>query len=166
MVNWSLISRLKKEGEYLLDRTAMEALNHHSSISLLEMTVEYLPERQTTFENIIRKKDAHKYLEYLEKHHRIKEAVQFVEQSNRLWDDAKYRFFIKYLNDFPKEAESYFTRRIDHELPYTGDSHYYAIADSLRALKKIDRDKAIAIAQQIRNEYKRRRNLMEAIKNI
>jgi hypothetical protein len=158
--------RLKKEREYSLDGTAMEALDHHASISLLEMIVEYLPEKQTTFEGIIKEKDAYKYLEYLEKHRRIREAVQFVERSDRLWDDAKYRFFIKYLNEFPKEAELYFTRRIDHELPHTGDRHYYAIADSLRALKRIDRDKAIAIAQQIRNEYKRRRNLMEAIKNI
>ncbi len=158
--------RLKNEMGYPLEDTAREALYNHSSIYLLEMTVKYLPGHQTNFENIVKEKDAFKYLEYLEKHQRIREAVQFVEKSKSLWDDVKHRFFVKYLEECPGEAELYFTMRIEHELPHTGDSHYYVIADSLKALKKIDRNKAISMAQLIRNEYKRRRNLMELIKSI
>ncbi len=158
--------QLKNEMGYPLDSTAREALNKHSSISLLEMIVEYLPANQIAFENIVKKKDAYKYLEYLEKHQRFREAVQFMGESDELWDDVKYRFFIKNFEQCPEEAETYFVKRIEQELPHTGDRHYYAIADSLKALKKIDRNKAIFIAQDIRNEYKRRRNLMEAIKGI
>lgn len=158
--------QLKKESGYPLEETALEALNHHSSIHLLEMVAGLVPEKQSAFEHIIREKAAHKYLEYLEMHQRLKEAVQFVEQSKRLYDEDKSRFFLKYLNDFPKEAEVYFMKRIDQELPHTCDRHYYVIAEALSAIKKIDPGKALAIAHHIRREYKRRRNLMKAIENI
>jgi hypothetical protein len=158
--------RLKKEKGLHIEDTATDALNKHASIPLLELIVEYIPDKQLAFEELIKEKDSQIYLEYLEKYKRISEAVQLVSESKWFWDETKHRFFIKYWIECPNEAESYFVKRIQTELDYTGNRHYYVIADSLSALKKIDTDKAVIIAQHIRIEYKRRTNLMEAIKNI
>lgn len=158
--------RLKNELGVELEGTAREALNNHGSISLLEMIVALLPEKQDQYEQILMRKNAHQYLNYLEKHQRISEALLFVEDKTALWEDDKYKFFVKHLDQCPKEAKSYFTKRIKSELLHTGNRHYYAIADTLKALKKIDPNKAAFIAQNIRNEYKRRKNLLQVIKDI
>ena len=73
------------------------------------------------------------------------------------------------LEDLPqtaKQAAAFFISRIEAELPHTGDMHYFAIAENLRALKKIDRNKAAALVRRIRKDYKRRRNLVKMLEGI
>ena len=146
--------------------TAIEALNRDATIPILELAISCLPGQRKAFEKIMERNRVHEYLEYLESHKRIPEAVKLIKKSNHLAEETKFRFFLNHKSMCLEDASSYFTARIEKELIYTGNHHYYAIADTLRALKQIDRKEAINLAQSIRMEYRRRRNLVEAIRDI
>jgi len=147
-------------------KIAIGAMESVPTISMLEGAIACLPDQREQLENILKEKDSHEYLEYLQSCQRIQEAVTFINRNTGLWDEVKFRFFVKHKKQCPKEAASYFARRIQTELRHTGNSHYYAIADTLRAFKQIDAAKATDTAQNIRAEYKRRRNLMQAIEGV
>lgn len=157
---------LKKDMGHDLEKTAMEAISENISVPLLELLIEALPARQNLFENIAREKSGGIFLQYLEKHQRIQEAVLLLDQKQGLDADIRLNFFLKNMKKCPLESSSYFMGRIEEELAYTGEYHYHIIADCLRALKKIDRSKADFIAEEIRSKYKRRRNLMAAIQSV
>ncbi len=157
---------LGKDLGHPLGKLAEEALVKHASIPLLEVAIDHLPYKKAEFENILKEKSTSIFLDYLEKSKRIQEGARLAMTSKNLWDERKFNFFSKNSKNCPEEASTYFIKRIENELEYTGDSHYYIIADTLKALMKIDKLRAKAIAQDIRQEYKRRRNLMAAIQYI
>jgi hypothetical protein len=157
---------LKKQTGSPLEQTALAALNKRPTLKLLDKAIAYLPEKREDFEQIVRKKNAPKFLEYLESNDRAEEALNLVEQSDQIWEEGKFHFYVRHRKEFPTQAASYFIRRINEELPYTGDEHYYKIAENLKALKKVERNNAIELANKIRIDFKRRRNLMKAIDGI
>jgi hypothetical protein len=158
--------QLKMENRQPIEKDAFAALNKHDSVSLLELIVSYLPDKKEPFEKVLKSKNSNRYLEYLEKHNRIPEALQLVLESNTLMDSSVYNFYIHHLKSCPVEAKAYFIDRINKELPYTGDSHYEIIRNSLVYLKQIDKNKTSAIVAMIRVEYKRRRNLMALLSDF
>lgn len=105
-------------------KEAFKALDKHSSISLLEMIVSYLPANREAFENSLKSKDSNRFLEYLVKHQRISEALQLVLHSKTLMDSSFYNFYIHHFKFCREEAMVYSVNRINEELPYTGDKHY------------------------------------------
>ena len=116
--------QIKKENGIPFEKEAFKALDKHSSISLLEMIVSYLPANREAFENSLRSKDSNRFLEYLVKHQRISEALQLVLHSKTLMDSSIYNFYIHHFKCCREEAMAYFVNRINEELPYTGDKHY------------------------------------------
>lgn len=155
---------LKKDLGHDLHTTARAAIT--SDPSLLELAISYLPKDQNELENLVKTKNPHSYLQYLEGQQRIGDAVVFIEQDKQLYEEEKYQFFKRNMKACSAEATSYFIGRIKLELEYTGDDHYYKIADCLRALKTLDKSKALSLTEGIRSEYKRRRNLMSIISGI
>lgn len=157
---------LKNKNGLSIEKDAYTALSKHDSISLLEMIVSYLPEQRIEFEGILRSNNSNRFLQYLEKHNRIPEALQLVLKSNTLMERSIYNFYTRHFRSCAEEANIYFKDRINKELPYTGDSHYEIIKDALVYLKKIDKQKAAFILEMIRTEYKRRRNLMALLSDL
>jgi len=158
--------QIKKEIEEPFEKDAFKALDKHSSISLLEMIVSYLPAKKEAFENSLKSKDNNRFLEYLVKHQRIAEALQLVLASKTLMESSIYNFYIHHFKSCREEAMAYFINRINKELPYTGDKHYEIIRDSLVYIKKIDRNKAATLVEMLRREYNRRRNLIALLSNF
>ena len=58
------------------------------------------------------------------------------------------------------EAEQYFTDRIHENLKNTGDSYYERIVETINQVKQINLPLAKKQVAEIRNNYRRRRNLM------
>ena len=133
---------LKKQTGSPLEETAMAALNKRPTLTLLDKAIAYLPEKREDLEQIVKKKNAQKFLEYLESNERAEEALNLVEKSDQISEESRFHFYVRHRSEFPTQAANYFSERINEELPYTGDEHYYKIAENLKELKRVDRAKA------------------------
>lgn len=118
-----------------------------------------------TCEDILKKENPEKMLDYYEAKGRLKEALLLVKESKEIWGNRIYEFFKKYKKDFPVDAENFFCTIIDKNLLSTGDSYYQAIADALKQIYQIKPTLASEITNNIRKNYNRRRKLIQLINN-
>ncbi len=75
-------------------------------------------------------------------------------------------FYKKNHKIFPEECESFLRDRIEKELNQVGDRHYEIIAESLNLMKKVNPERTGRIANEIRANFKKRRNLIKMIKGF
>ena len=67
---------------------------------------------------------------------------------------------------FPEDAATFFCKITDKNLQNTGDRYYEAIADAIRQLAAVNRAKADEYLNNIRTNYKRRRNLITMLSRL
>ncbi|WP_057939778.1 hypothetical protein [Algoriphagus resistens] len=157
---------LKNAGGKPIFEDLISGLKTYKTNTLLGRVIEFYPDKRIEFEEIGKSASHHFYLKYLIEKDRIDEAHQLVLASNTLDDQSILHFFKKYCEKYPGDATAYFIKLIDKELPYTGDHHYESIVNLLQSIFKVNPIKAVEIANSIKKDYKRRRNLMAMLDGV
>ncbi len=156
---------LAESGADIID-AAKVALVKCPGYDMIEKILSLTNENIAQFEIILMDKAPGEMLTYLEKCERLTEALNLVQTNNSIWDNDRNHFFRKYKKQFPEEAQSFFTEELNSNLEYTGDSYYYAIADAIKQLKSINPGLTREFLEDIRHNYKRRRNLMKILEGL
>lgn len=164
---YSLLIDLKHEtGQSDID-TVFRALKISPDMDLFRKAVRYFPDRTKELEAFLENRYPSQYISYLESGNRLQEVLLFVQKKeDRPDDDTVSRFYKRNGKIAPDAAIRYFTGRIDRELKHTGEYHYVTIADSIRAIQDIDYRLAADIVEDLRKNYKRRRNLMKRLAEV
>jgi hypothetical protein len=115
-------------------------------------------------EEIVKQRNPEELLTFYEEENRLKDALALVQEPDLFYDDVTFAFFKKNRNHFPAETESFLRERIEENLKHTGKNHYERIAESLALMKQINSGRARRIAEEIRANFNRRRNLIEIIR--
>lgn len=160
------LMQLKKIVELSIKADLIIGLKVYKTDTLLEKTIDFLPEENLEFESTIKSASHYYFLKYLIGKNRIDEAYQLVSDSKTLDDQSIYKFFTTYGKRYPEDSTHYFIQRLHRELPNTGDRHYESIVDSLKYIRKVNPIKTQEILEMLRKEYKRRRNLMAMLEGF
>ncbi|MGV8138155.1 MAG: SWIM zinc finger domain-containing protein [Mangrovibacterium sp.] len=159
------LGMIKKAGGDFCN-VAKEAITHCSTCSMLQKIASLESNSLQDYMSILEKKRPEELLIYLEADNQLEEAVALINRSIFVFDDHVCEFYKKHKKQFPHDAEKYFCGRIDKNIINTGDRYYYTVADSIKELKQVNTKLASEYLQQIRAEYKRRRNLIAILSNI
>ncbi len=159
------LGMIKKAGGDFCN-VAKEAITHCSTCFMLQKIASLESNSLQDYMSILEKKRPEELLIYLEADNQLEEAVALINRSIFVFDDHVCEFYKKHKKQFPHDAEKYFCGRIDKNIINTGDRYYYTVADSIKELKQINTKLAGEYLQQIRTEYKRRRNLIAILSNI
>ncbi len=115
-----------------------------------------------TLEVLFENNCPHQFYDYLEKQKRIDEMHALLGRV----PEKRLDFYRKYKKHYKDEAIVFFKQSINNELPQTGKTHYYAIAEHLKHLKAlIPKTQFDTIVAKLKTEYKRRRNFVEILNN-
>lgn len=117
-------------------------------------------------EEIVRQRNPEDLLNFYEKENRMKDALGLVLEPGLLYDGVIFEFFKKNHKHFPVEVESFLKGRIEEDLRHTGKNHYERIAESLDLMKRINSGRSRRIAEEIRANFNKRRNLIEIIRGF
>ncbi len=117
-------------------------------------------------EIVVRDRAPEALLTFYEKENRLEDALLLVNELSEFRDSTRFAFFRKHGKLFPKETEAYLVTRIEENLNHTGDRYYTHIAESLDLFRRINPERSSRIAEEIRTNFKRRRNLMEMIQTF
>lgn len=156
---------LAKVGDNLSE-AAKEAITYCPTCSMLKKIASLKSDDLSDYELILEQKDANQLLEYLEFRERLPEGLELIKRSNNIWSTQVLNFYKKHKSSFPSEAGKYFSSEIEKNLTFTGDNYYHAIADLISQLKVINRPLAENYLQEIRLNYKRRRNLIAVLSKL
>ena len=157
---------LLKQENIDLQQVAKNSITRCPSESMLKKIATLLPSETHVFEKFLEKENPQNLLDYLENSGRLKDALDLTKRNKHIWEDRIFSFYKKNKEEFPQEAENYFCSVIDKNLQNTGDHHYYAIADSLQHLKKINSEITHRLVLDIRLNYKRRSKLMSIMSKV
>jgi hypothetical protein len=163
---FSLYLDLLHSQNMALETACAQAMKHCPRSSMLEKIAEVRGGETERYEQILEQKNPAELLDFLEKRGRLAEALRLLKRSKNIWDERRYRFFKAHKKSFPEEALQYFYEVLDKHLQHTGNTHYYAIAETLEEIRQLDAARAVELAADIRANYHRRRNLMALIKGI
>ncbi len=149
-----------------LTEAAQTAIFHCPTSSLLTKIASLIPNELSYYESIVEQKRPVELLNYLEANKRLPEAMSLIKRNKNIWEEPVYNFFKKYKMDFQIDAKKYFSDLINKNLEYAGDNYYYAISDAIQQLKVINRSLADSFLNDIRLNYKRRRNLIAMLAKL
>lgn len=149
-----------------LSEAAKEAITYCPTCSMLKKIASLTSDELPDYELILEQKNESQLLEYLEFKERILEGLELIKRSKNIWGTQVFNFYKKHKRSFPLEAGKYFSSEIDKNLDFTGDNYYHTIADMISQLKVINSPLAEKYLQEIRLNYKRRRNLMTILSKL
>ena len=163
---WSFYLDLLKKGNRNLSDIAAEAIINCSTGKMLSKIISLTDNDPARYELLLEEKNAGEMLCYLQKKERLPEALALIKRKkNKLTDNQILEFFKTHKLIFPEDAATCFGEVIDKNLQDTGNRYYEAIADAIRHLAKVNRTKADEYINYIRTNYKRRRNLIDLLRN-
>lgn len=149
-----------------ISEAATKAITNCPNSSMLEKIASMVSENLKDYEAILEQQLPDQYLNYLENADRLQEAMELIKRSNRIGDSRIFDFYKKQKKIFPSEAKDYFISGINKNLKFTGDSYYHNIADHIKQLKQINSSLARQMLEDIRLNYKRRRNLINILSDL
>lgn len=156
---------LHAKAGFNLSAPAKEAVSRCSTCSMLQKIVSMTNNDLPDYELILEQKASGQLLEYMEMNGRLREALALLQRNKRIGNTQVFNFYKKHKKIFPSDAERYFVDEINRNLEYTGDNYYHLIADHIQQLKQISRSLADKYLSDIRQNYKRRRNLISILSN-
>jgi len=156
---------LHEKAGFNLSAPAKEAVSRCSTCSMLQKIVTMTNKELPDYELILEQKASGQLLEYLEMNGRLPEALALLQRNKRIGNTQVFNFYKKHKKIFPSDAERYFIDEINRNLEFTGDNYYHIIADHIQQLKQISRLLADKYLLDIRQNYKRRRNLISILSN-
>ena len=115
-------------------------------------------ENPKELELLLKKRNIDRYYQYLKAYNRADEMLEILD---RVSPQEKEEFFYKYKKEYKSQAEQFFRAKIEKNLKDTGNYYYETIADLLEHLKVIiDKSSFVLLVQQLKKNYKRRRNFV------
>ncbi|MEW6378642.1 MAG: SWIM zinc finger family protein [bacterium] len=162
---------------------AEKLLRAHPTEKALSLIASLVPENELPdFEKLLYQLSNLAYVHYLENAGRLVEVVDIFNRKemkepkeaesgavygprfgNTITLHDKYEFFKRHKSRFPQDAARVFLAYIQAESNYTGDTHYYEVAEALAQLQAVDQEESRRQLLSIRQFYKRRRNLMQIL---
>ncbi len=146
-------------------KSSINALTWRPSLQVLLEVKKIFGSVDKTAEALIRKHSPTNLLSFYEMESRLEDALGLVKEPNSIHDSLRYSFFRKHGKLFPTDTEAYLVSRIEENLKHTGDRYYSCIAESLGLFKRINPERTVRIAEELRTNFKRRRNLMKMIQS-
>ncbi len=146
-----------------LYQIAKEAIAKCPTSTMLQKISSLGTGQLSEYESILAQRNEGEMLDYLECNKRHSEALNLIKHGKNIQTSQLNKFFKKHKRLFPAEAEEYFTKIINNNLQIAGDSYYQAIADAMHELIKINPGLAHTYLNEIRFNYKRRRNLISIL---
>lgn len=144
--------------------SAMKALKVHPTHHILLMIKKLKPIDTEEFEQYLQDKNLRELIIFLEKEQRIDEAYALVHKRGSR--ECLFDFLKKHKKRYPEKAEKVFLARIDDNLKSAGESFYYAIVHTLKELRQINPSLTREVVEDIKVNYKRRRNLMTLLEKL
>lgn len=115
-------------------------------------------------EERVKEQNPEELLTFYEEENRMKDALALVQEPDLFYDEVAFAFFKKNRKHFPVETEGFIRDRIEEDLNHTGKNHYERIAESLDLMKRINPERSRRIAEEIRDNFKRRTSLIQIIR--
>ena len=163
---WSFYLDLLMKGEYDFSDVAADAIINCATDTMLTKIVAITVGDPSYYEQLLEKNNAGAMLRYLQKEERLSEALNLIKRGANIIESQVHDFFRTHKMIFPDDAATFFSNIIDKNLQGTGDRYYEAIADAIRQLSKVNRTKADEYLNNIRTNYKRRRNLIALLNGL
>ncbi len=163
-----VLTYLKVAGKLNHDpvKSSINAIQWHPSLDVLLEVKKIFGLVDKTAEALIRERSPTDLLSFYEKEKRLEDALILVNELSSFHDSSRFSFFRKHGKLFPKDTEAYLVSRIEQNLNQTGDRYYSRIAESLDLFRRINPGRTKRIAEEIRTNFKRRRNLMQMIRGF
>jgi hypothetical protein len=146
-----------------VDEVAEDAITSNPNSEVLRKVISINPSKQKYYEDILEKKNSSDLLQYLQQEKRLTDALNLIKRDKSIWHDAVESFYSKHKMVFPDEAGVFFCSIIDKNLQFTGDNYYSEIENALSNISVINPKLSREIANDIRKNYNRRRNLIQLI---
>jgi len=162
----SLYLDLLKKDKRDLSEIAAEIITNCPTHTMLDKIVSATGNDPARYELLLEQKDAGEMLRYLQKNNRLSEALALIKYKPNISDSLVNDFFRTHKILFPDDAVAYFSKIIDKNLQSTGDRYYEAITDAIRQMMKVNPTKANEYLNYIRENYKRRSNLMGMLNRL
>ncbi len=118
------------------------------------------------FTDILRDRNPEDLLAFYAEEGLFDEALQLVNEEDLIRENERLDFFRKHRKRYPGETEAYLVKRIEENLAHTGKQYYANIAESLDLFHRVNPLRTRHIALEIQGNFKRRSNLMHAIKEF
>ena len=118
------------------------------------------------FTDILRDRNPEDLLAFYAEEGLFDEALQLVNEEDLIMENERFDFFRKHRKRYPVETEAYLVKRIEENLAHTGKQYYANIAESLDLFNRVNPLRTRLIALEIQGNFKRRSNLMHAIKEF
>jgi hypothetical protein len=147
-----------------MDEVSLEVAEHCPLASVLQKIKNLKGTVGDGCEQIVRQTRPEELLKFYQDENRLKDALRLVQDPHFITSKAAFAFFRKNMKIFPAETESFMERRIKENLKDTGNHYYEIIAESIDVINRVNPEQSQRIAEEIRANYKRRRNLMELIR--
>ncbi|GHV22339.1 hypothetical protein FACS189428_4240 [Clostridia bacterium] len=154
----------KKGGSLFI--AAQEILFSCPTRRILTEIVRIMPDNAAVYEQLLEKNAPSQLLEYLRQEERLDDALALIKRKSTIYDSDIDDFFKNYKKLFPVDAEQYFSRKIEKNLEGTGEYYYQTISEIIRELIEINSMRANEHLNNIRTNYKRRRNLLSLLADL
>lgn len=163
---FELYLELSDKAGFDLTKVAKEAISNNPSSNMLQKIESLGVKEMNIYELILEKANASQLLVFLEANNRVTDALSLIKRSKNIWEEKVYGFYKKHKNEFPSDAELFFSETIDKNLGFADDNHYRLVAESILLLKQINKPRAEQYLAEIRLAYKRRRNLITILSEL
>ena len=133
----------------------------------LSFILKYLPKQKSNLERTLKNAEPIAFIEYLDNQNRPEEIPAIFDQIPDSWEiqDKKLKFYQEHKALFPDRALNIFYENLDKNLEPTDNFHYQKVVNFLKQIREIEEPENFhRLIQQIKTDYKRRRNLMQLLK--
>jgi hypothetical protein len=149
-----------------MQEASEKALRKSPKLQVIQQIKELKVKISKEFTDILKDRHPEELLAFYEKEGLFDEALQLVNEVDLIMDNERFDFYRKHRKRYPVETEAYLVRRIEENLSHTGKRYYANIAESLDLFNRVNPLRTRRIALEIQSNFKRRTNLMHAIKEF
>ena len=157
---------VSRELGHNMQEASEKALRKSPKLQVIQKIKELKVNISKELTDILRDRNPGDLLTFFEKEGLFDEALQLVNEEGLITDNERFDFYRKHWKRYPVEIEAYLVKRIEENLAHTGKHYYANIAESLDLFNRVNPLRTRHIALEIQSNFKRRSNLMHAIKEF
>ncbi|MBK9248657.1 MAG: SWIM zinc finger family protein [Ignavibacteria bacterium] len=163
------LARERQESTEVIDLFCRSTLIDSKDGEVLRLATQAVPEFAGDYEVPIREYHPYVYYRFLEAAGRLDDCERYfteLRKSRRPLVHEESEFYMRHAQHFPHQAEESALDKINKNLIGTGNHLYDNIATALKVLLVANDTKANEVYRMIKADYKRRRNLMDAVDGV
>jgi len=163
------LARERQETTEAIDLFCRATLIDSKDGKVLRLATQAVPEFAGDYEAPIREHHPYVYYRFLEAAERLDECASYFTEQRKFGHpmaQEESEFYMRHPQHFPPQAEEAALDKISKNLVGTGNHLYDNIVAALKVLLIANDTKAREVYRMIKSEYKRRRNLMDAVDGL